>query len=112
MKILHLTLKRKWFDLIASGQKTIEYRVWKSYWQSRFLKRAPGCMKWVKFEEVHFRNGYAKDSPFMRVKCNGIIGINPLRTKYPPCHGEVLNGRQFGILLGPILELTWRTKND
>lgn len=26
MEILHLTLKKKWFDLIASGSKTIEYR--------------------------------------------------------------------------------------
>ena len=26
MKVLHLTLKKKWFDMIASGEKTEEYR--------------------------------------------------------------------------------------
>jgi len=31
--ILHLTVKKKWFDLIASGDKKIEYREFKSYWE-------------------------------------------------------------------------------
>ena len=26
MRVLHLTLKRRWFDEIASGRKTNEYR--------------------------------------------------------------------------------------
>lgn len=35
MKILHLTLKKKWFDMIASGEKREEYREIKQYWVSR-----------------------------------------------------------------------------
>jgi hypothetical protein len=27
MRILHLTLKKKWFDMIASGEKREEYRL-------------------------------------------------------------------------------------
>lgn len=39
MKTLHLTLKKKWFDMIASGEKTEEYREIKPYWASRLLNR-------------------------------------------------------------------------
>lgn len=34
-KTLHLTLKKKWFDMIASGEKKEEYREIKPYWSQR-----------------------------------------------------------------------------
>lgn len=37
MKVLNLTLKKKWFDLILSGEKTEEYRDTKDYWAQRLL---------------------------------------------------------------------------
>lgn len=37
MKVLHLTIKKKWFDMIASGEKPEEYRDLKRFWASRFL---------------------------------------------------------------------------
>jgi len=37
MKTLHLTLKKKWFDMIASGEKKEEYREIKDYWCRRLL---------------------------------------------------------------------------
>lgn len=37
MKTLHLVLKRKWWDMIASGEKTEEYREIKPYWEKRLL---------------------------------------------------------------------------
>lgn len=37
MKTLHLVLKRKWFEMIASGIKTEEYREIKPYWEKRLL---------------------------------------------------------------------------
>ena len=37
MKILKLTLKKKWFDMIFSGEKTEEYREIKQYWKNRLL---------------------------------------------------------------------------
>jgi hypothetical protein len=36
-KILHLTLSKKWFDLIAYGDKREEYREIKPYWINRFV---------------------------------------------------------------------------
>ena len=66
MKILHLTLKKQWFDMIASGEKTEEYREIKSYWNTRLL-----CKK---YDAISFRNGYSKNAPTMlielsRVRC-------------------------------------------
>ena len=61
--ILHLTLYKKWFDEIAAGTKTEEYRAIKPYWTKRLSRHD--------FNEVWFKNGYAKDAPFMRVEFKG-----------------------------------------
>ena len=34
-KVLHLVLDFKWFDLIASGKKRIEYRDDSEFWRKR-----------------------------------------------------------------------------
>lgn len=100
MKTLHLTLKKHWFELIASGKKTTEYREYKPYWELRLLKK--------KFDEVHFRNGYSKNSPFMRVVCKGIVVVPPTGgLLFKPANDEKLNGWQFAISLGTILELKY-----
>lgn len=36
---LHLVLKHKWYDLIESGQKTVEYRDMTPYWINRIIKK-------------------------------------------------------------------------
>lgn len=41
MKMLHLPLKAKWYEMIESGVKTEEYREIKPYWTKRFLKNFP-----------------------------------------------------------------------
>ena len=64
MKILHLTLKKKWFDLINSGEKTIEFREIKPYWTKR--------LEGKHFDIVIFKNGYNKDSPKMKFKVKEI----------------------------------------
>jgi hypothetical protein len=38
MKVLHLTVKKKWFDMIASGEKKEEYRGIKPYWVKRIIE--------------------------------------------------------------------------
>ena len=59
MKILHLTLKKKWFDMIASGVKTEEYRDIKPYFDVRLNKS---------FDVVRFKHGYNKDAPKIDVE--------------------------------------------
>lgn len=72
-KILYLTLKKKWFDLIKSGEKRIEYREVKPYWTKRFFDR-DGLMKY--FDEIHFRNGYGKDKPLLITEWWGMIELD------------------------------------
>lgn len=43
MKTLTLSLKKKWFDMIASGEKTEEYREITPYWQKRLLRCGNAC---------------------------------------------------------------------
>ncbi len=63
-RILHLTLKKKWFDMIASGVKKEEYREMKPYWHKRLLNKG--------YDVIRFRNGYAKDSPTLTVEYKGL----------------------------------------
>lgn len=57
MKILHLTLNKKWFDMILSGDKKEEYREIKPYWQKRLMIISPA------YTHVKFTNGYGKNRP-------------------------------------------------
>lgn len=52
MKILHLNLKKEYFDAIKSGEKKYEYREYNEYWKKRLGMRH--------YEEVHFKCGYPK----------------------------------------------------
>lgn len=63
-KILTLTMKGPWFDMIASNEKKEEYRIIKPYWDKRLENR--------EYDTVKFRWGYRKNSPVMYVECLGI----------------------------------------
>jgi hypothetical protein len=83
-KVLHLTLKKKWFDMIASGEKTEEYREIKPYWSTRLMNLPADWCKsneavmreseWTRmdFTHVSFRNGYRKNAPSLTFKMNEI----------------------------------------
>jgi len=83
-RILHLTLLRKWFDLIASGKKTKEFREIKPYWTKRLLGK--------NFDEIYFKNGYSKNALFMRVECKG---IKKGKNDYIIHLGKILEKRNF-----------------
>ena len=94
--ILHLTLKKDWFDMIASGKKREEYRECKEYWSRRLMEH--GTNKFRKYDVVRFRNGYAKGAPSIDIICKEIC-INLSKTKWsnkPPI-------KCFVIKLGEIL---------
>lgn len=93
MKILHLTLKKKWFDMIASGEKKEEYREIKDYWTKRLDGRD--------YDVVYFRNGYAKDAPKIKVE---------IMFKLDRCFGLEVWGAEprvyyYVIRLGKILSI-------
>ena len=68
-KTLHLNLLRKYFDQIAEGNKTIEYRDKTDYWKRRLENK--------EYDVIKFRNGYAKDAPTMLVEYVGLNVGNP-----------------------------------
>lgn len=90
MRILHLTLKKKWFDKILAGEKLEEYREIKDYWKLR-LKCGHH------FDAVSFRNGYSANSPKMLIECNGIFKGHGVLAWGAP------NAEVFIIKLGRIL---------
>jgi hypothetical protein len=73
-EVLKLTLSRKWFEMIASGEKKEEYRELKPYWHRRLsnhwckAEKAKGNGGLKSFSMVRFRNGYQSDSPTMEVE--------------------------------------------
>ena len=101
MRILQLTLKKKWFDLIATGEKKFEYREYKRHWMSRLLGKS-GIRN---YDEIRFTNGYGKDKPFVRVEFEGAAIITGKHCS--PDNGEPLETEQkyFVIGLGEVLEI-------
>ena len=84
--MLVLPIKKKWFDMIKSGEKKEEYREIKPYYDTRIGKALCGwafrqchkdfierCMK-EKMVEVLFRNGYSVTSPEIWATCKVRIG--------------------------------------
>lgn len=129
MRVLHLTLKKRWFDMIASGEKKEEYRELKDYWGYRLCYKIPVpdgeyLTKWQKirlgdreclnsdfmpnyneYDVIIFKNGYSKKSPQVTVECKGIsIG-----------HGKYewgATGESFIIKLGNILSTTGKPETN
>ena len=87
IKILHLNLFKKYFDEIANGTKTIEYRDKTDYWKKRIEHK--------EYDVIKFRNGYAKNAPTMLVEYKG----------YSLGHTEV--GEQYELKLGKIIEVNY-----
>lgn len=68
-RILHLTLKKRWFDEILAGTKNVEYREIKPYWTKRLFDENG---KPKSYDFILFRNGYSKDARKMKVEFRGV----------------------------------------
>ena len=77
-KILRLTLKKQWFDMIASGVKKEEYREIKPYWEKRLISNydelldEQGIVEFEDYEAIEFTNGYGKNRPQITLECKGV----------------------------------------
>lgn len=69
--MLTLPIKKKWFNMIKSGEKKEEYRNFNQYYHIRF-KNLFGFTN--KTAEIKFRNGYGKNSPTMTCRVGLRIG--------------------------------------
>lgn len=84
--MLTLQVKKKWFDMILSGEKKEEYREIKPYYETRFMNTfGIICVggEYIKCSEIGlaecekepvqpimFRNGYSKSSPSFVAMCS------------------------------------------
>ena len=62
--MLTLPIKKKWFDMILSGEKKEEYREIKPYYQVRLNEWA-----YTGIHTILLRNGYSKSSPTLECEC-------------------------------------------
>jgi hypothetical protein len=72
MRILHLTLKKKWFDMVASGEKKEEYREIKNHWILRLCCGFPEMYSAKDFDVIEFKHGYSSSAPVIKVKYAGM----------------------------------------
>lgn len=97
--MLILPIKKKWFDMILSGEKKEEYREIKEYYETRFQnlfgavtiypssifpdknkymllqgEAVPEEIRKDSVQEVIFRNGYSKNSKAIKARCRLRIG--------------------------------------
>ena len=72
-KTLHLVLKRKWWDMIASGEKKEEYREICGYWIKRLIEGEHHDSdlydRYKPFENVCFHLGYTNTTMTFRILC-------------------------------------------
>ena len=108
-KIFHLNLTKKWFDLIAAGEKKEEYRAITPYWQNRFKYDYIGLTqvfmiilkgKQHTAEEILicFSNGYHPDRRQMTIELKN-IKVGTGQEKW----GAVKNEQYFILELGDII---------
>lgn len=93
-RILRLTLKRRWFDMIASGEKEEEYREHGKWIASRVNANKT-------YDVVEFSNGYGPDVPRCVVEYLGYDWAegNPKWGAIPGKHYVVIH-------LGKVLSIT------
>lgn len=65
MKKLHLVLAGRWYDKIAQGNKTSEYREYKPYWNDRLGHVARDIDSGVRYSVVFHRGYTARTMEFV-----------------------------------------------
>lgn len=87
---LPLPIKKRWYDMILSGEKREEYRVFNLYYLKRFQN-----IGLISFDAVSatgaerlilFRNGYSGNSPCFVARCTLTIGKG--RPEWGAAEGE------------------------
>ena len=73
--MLILPIKKKWFDMILSGEKKEESREIKSYYQSRL-----NDMVQTGYHTIRLRNGYSSKSPI--IECDVEVRIDYGKEKW------------------------------
>ena len=96
VRVLHLTLKKEWFDLMVSGKKKVEYRQPSQWIISRLEKE---------YDVIKFTNGYGGDKPYFICEYNGFEISKKSETIYIENSKIEVEKGSYMINLGEILEI-------
>lgn len=102
--LLNLTIKRRWFDMIESGEKREEYRGE----DNRQVNTARERIAHIAHDDepaactMVLRNGYSMGSPALAVRVYGIMLRNGNDSIHPEW-GEPTDRMHFVIMLGDVL---------
>lgn len=88
-----LQIKRKWFDLIASGHKKEEYRACSAFNNNLFAHKANAT-------QVTFINGYRKDAPRITLQ---LIGVTKGLPKKEWCEDDMSGVEMWVLSLGEVI---------
>ena len=97
MKVLHLTLSKKSFEVMVTGEKQFEFREPSTWMASRLTGKT--------YDVVKFVNGYGKDKPYFIAEYINFVQAQDGFTK-SYSNGLIVNvhGGDFIIHLGKIIE--------
>ena len=80
MTTLYLTLKKKPFDIMISGEKKFEYRNNSKWIESRLINSKNNEPK--KYKYIKFTNGYGHNRPYFICEYKGFKKIYNIKKKY------------------------------
>lgn len=83
-RILHIPVKKMYFDQIKAGTKLFEFRLRNAYWQQRLQDK--------EFDEVHIKLGYPKRGDTDRILVfpwRGVEMQTILHPEFGPCAVDV-----------------------
>ena len=96
MQILHLTLKKHWFDLMLSGEKKQEFRKPSEWIKTRLVGKD--------YDLIKFVNGYGSDKPYFVCEYLGYeLSVGYKKIAFQSTEVEIEKG-DFIINLGKIIE--------
>jgi hypothetical protein len=101
MKILHLTLKRKPFEVMITGEKFFEIRE-KGKWINSRLFDENGNPK--VYDLIKFVNGYGKDKPYFVAEWNGFGTCCGMDNTFSNGFHLEFNDERWIIYFGKIIE--------
>ena len=93
---LPLTLKKVWFDLMITGEKTYEYRAVKPYWTRRLHNQV--------YDKLKFTNGYGKTDPYFVAEFLGVDIVDNIDVQFSNGVHLKEEGKFYRIRVGRILE--------
>ena len=95
-KILHLTLKKSWFDLMINGKKTTEYRKPSEWIKQIFIDKD--------YDLIRFVNGYGSEKPFfISIYLGYEVAEKDEKFMCEELEVPIKNG-DYKIILGDIIE--------